>query len=90
MALLKLQKTTAGSIAMTQHSAKKPEEAKHITFFTYEEPRALKRACQTLGYGEKEVETLCCSNAKALCRPAAGRTPASGAALRTQKKERNA
>ena len=66
MALLKLQKTAAGSIAMTQHSAKKPKEAKHITFFTYEELRALKRACQTLGYGEKEVENLCCSNAKAL------------------------
>ncbi len=39
------------------------EEAKTITFFAYEELLALKRACQTLGYGKQEVEDLMYNNA---------------------------
>ena len=42
------------------------EEAKNITFFAYEELLALKRACNTLGFGSREVEDLCYNNAKAL------------------------
>ena len=42
------------------------EEAQNITFFAYEELLALKRACNTLGFGSREVEDLCYNNAKAL------------------------
>lgn len=42
------------------------EEAKHLTFFAYEELLALKRACTKLGLGKKDVEDIMYNNAKNL------------------------
>ena len=39
------------------------EEAEKITFFAYEELRALKRACATLGLGRQDVEDIMYNNA---------------------------
>ena len=42
------------------------EEAKKITFFAYEELRALKAACKTLGLGKSDVEDIMYNNAMGL------------------------
>jgi len=40
-----------------------PEEAEKITFFAYEELRAFKRACETLGCTKQDVEDMMYNNA---------------------------